>query len=83
MLNGDQQKYDEKRKPMGQRNYYLAEMLNIDLTKDARLAATLNHFVENVDHPFALQAVAEPFFCKKLLTLKRELILQGMKFPTK
>lgn len=68
---------------MGHRNYYLAEMLNIDLTKDARLAATLSHFVENVDHPFALQAVAEPFFCKKLLTLKRELILQGMKFPTK
>lgn len=53
-----------------------------DLTQDPELKALITYFVNNLTFPQRLEAVAEPTLVKRLLTLKRELILQGIFFPT-
>jgi hypothetical protein len=55
-------------------------MYIIDLDKDKKLANMLTFFINNISHPSELEDVAEPSLIKTLLTIKRELIMQGMLF---
>ena len=53
-----------------------------DLTTDKRLKAIITHFINNLHKPSNLTDIAEPTFIKKLLSLKRELLMQGVEFSS-
>lgn len=51
-----------------------------DLVLDKKLQALITYFINNLQFANKLEALAEPTLVKRLLALKRELIIQGVKF---
>jgi hypothetical protein len=55
-------------------------MYIMDLKDNSKLKNTIEYFINNVNHPKKLELVAEPSLIKHLLSIKRELIMQGIHF---
>lgn len=45
---------------------------------DEQMLKTIHKFVNNIHDHKQLEGIAEPSFCKYLLSLKRELSMQGL-----
>lgn len=82
MLNNQHREYDQLEGPREFPLKYQGHMYLQDLTQDPELKALLTFFINNLTFAQRLEAVAEPTLVKRLLSLKRELILQGTSFPT-
>lgn len=52
----------------------------MDLEKNAKLTNIIEYFINHITHPKKLELVAEPSFIKHLLSIKRELMIQGIHF---
>ena len=83
LLKNDHLLYDSLYQPKQPKSKYLGQMYINDLTRDKLLKASITYFLENIDNPARLESFVEPTFIKKLLTIKRELIMQGIHFDTK
>ena len=68
--------------PKQPQNKYLAQIYVSDIRKDAALNAIITFFVNNLQFPKKLEALGEPSLIKKLLMIKRELMIQGIKFTS-
>ena len=82
LLKNQHQEYDSVETAQLFKEKYMGQMYPYDLTKDKQLKAVVTHFINNLQHPSNLVDVTEPSFTKKILAVKRELIMQGVKFPT-
>ena len=50
--------------------------------KDGKLIQVIQRFVSSIHDVTKLEGVAEPTFCKYLLSLKRDLLMQGLNIAT-
>jgi hypothetical protein len=60
----------------------LSQIYVSDIRKDESLKAIVTFFINNLLFPKKLEAIGEPSLIKKLLTIKRELMIQGVKFKS-
>ena len=75
--------YDSVRPSADPTERYKGQLYHYDLTKSRQLKAVISHFLNNLSFPDQLETVAEPTLVKKLLSTKRELIIQGIHFSSK
>ena len=54
-------------------------MFVYNIEDDLLLKKTIGEFINKIKEPKKLEGIAEPTFCKYLLSLKRDLALRGIK----
>jgi hypothetical protein len=82
LITNDHLAYDELKEQGEFPRKFLGAMYVYDLPKDKQLQAVITYFVNNLQFPNLLEAEAEPTLVKRLLMMKRELMIQGVKLES-